>query len=121
MYHKKHHRYDGKSRKRLLIGKYLDWSASNYYIMTLSELLHSVTFDDIIPFIRNFEDGNRCIALYKMHYDYLYHLTPTKNGGEIKKATVSCIPADDYYESRFYAYPLNEDRWEDSVAKELII
>lgn len=91
--------------------------------MTLSELLHSVPFDDIMPFILQFDGGKQSLAQYKMHYDYLCHLTPTSDGGEIKTATISLIPEEERNEgiSRFDGYPLEGDSWEDSLAKELII
>jgi hypothetical protein len=43
--------------------------------MTLYELLHQVSFDEIVPFIERYHGWN-ALALYKIHYDYLRHLTP---------------------------------------------
>ena len=37
--------------------------------MTLSELLHKVTFEELIPFMFLFEDYDWNLASYKMHYD----------------------------------------------------
>lgn len=41
--------------------------------MTLYELLHQVSFDEIVPFIERYQGWN-ALALYKIHYDYLLHL-----------------------------------------------
>ena len=46
--------------------------------MTLSELLHKVTFEELIPFMFLFEDYDWNLASYKMHYDYLCHLSEIK-------------------------------------------
>ena len=54
--------------------------------MTLYELLHQVSFDEIVPFIKRYHGWN-ALALYKIHYDYLRHLTPEL--GEETTATVS--------------------------------
>ena len=43
--------------------------------MTYKELLHQVSFDEIVPFIKRYHGWN-ALALYKIHYDYLRHLTP---------------------------------------------
>ena len=43
--------------------------------MTLHELLHQVSFDEIVPFIEQYHGWN-ALALYKIHYDYLCHLIP---------------------------------------------
>ena len=57
--------------------------------MTLYELLHQVTFDEIVPFIERYHGWN-ALALYKIHYDYLRHLTPEL--GEETTATGLLIP-----------------------------
>ena len=54
--------------------------------MTLYELLHQVSFDEIVPFIKRYHGWN-ALALYKIHYDYLRHLTPEL--GERTTAVVS--------------------------------
>ena len=53
--------------------------------MTLHELLHQVSFDEIIPFVKWYHGWN-ALALYKIHYDYLCHLKPVP--GEETEATV---------------------------------
>lgn len=42
--------------------------------MTLYELLHKVSFDEIAPFLSNSYAEGRSLAWFKMHYDYLGHL-----------------------------------------------
>ena len=54
--------------------------------MTYKELLHQVSFDEIVPFIKRYHSWN-ALALYKIHYDYLCHLIPEL--GEETTATVS--------------------------------
>lgn len=43
--------------------------------MTYKELLDSVSFDEIVPYIEKNPGGKGCLALYKIHYDMLCHLT----------------------------------------------
>ena len=92
--------------------------------MTVKELLDSLLFDEIAPYItkryERCEDADSVLADYKQHYDYLRHLIPTDPKRiELKEARIS------YYkdESGIYldAYPLEGDRWEDSLSKELVI
>lgn len=44
--------------------------------MTLYELLHKVSFDEIAPFLSKSYAEGRSLAWFKMHYDYLCHLVP---------------------------------------------
>ena len=87
--------------------------------MTYKELLHQVSFDEIVPFIKRYHGWN-ALALYKIHYDYLRHLTPEL--GERTTATVSNGELDESWpEPHLDAHPLEGDLWEHSLAKELII
>jgi len=87
--------------------------------MTLYELLHQVSFDEIVPFIERYHGWN-ALALYKIHYDYLRHLTP--DPGEETTAIVSNGETDESWpEPHLHAFPLEGDYWEHSLAKELII
>ena len=87
--------------------------------MTLYELLHQVSFDEIVPFIKRYHGWN-ALALYKIHYDYLRHLTPEL--GERTTAVVSNGELDESWpEPHLDAHPLEGDLWEHSLAKELII
>ena len=45
--------------------------------MTLYELLHKVSFDEIAPFLSKSYAEGRSLAWFKMHYDYLCHLVPS--------------------------------------------
>lgn len=87
--------------------------------MTLYELLHQVSFDEIVPFIERYHGWN-ALAMYKIHYDYLRHLTPKQ--GEETTATVSNgEPDESWPEPHLSAFPLEGDCWEHSLAKKLII
>ena len=87
--------------------------------MTYKELLDSVSFDEIVPFIERYHGWN-ALAWYKVHYDYLRHLTPEQ--GEITTATVSNgEPDESWPEPHLDSFPLEGDLWEHSLAKELII
>ena len=87
--------------------------------MTLYELLHQVSFDEIVPFIKRYHGWN-ALALYKIHYNYLRHLTPKL--GERTTAVVSNGELDESWpEPHLDAHPLEGDYWEHSLAKELII
>ena len=86
--------------------------------MTFYELLHQVSFDEIVPFIERY-CGMRAFAMYKVHYDYMRHLTP-KQGVETT-ATVSNGKPDEWWCSHLYAYLLEDEKMERAVAKELII
>ena len=61
--------------------------------MTLYELLHQVTFDEIVPFIERYHGWN-ALALYKIHYDYLRHLTPELGEETTATGTFSCQGID---------------------------
>ena len=87
--------------------------------MTYKELLDSVSFDEIVPFIKRYHGWN-ALALYKVHYDYLHHLTPKL--GEETTATVSNgEPDESWPEPHLHAFPMEGDCWEHTLAKELII
>ena len=87
--------------------------------MTYKELLDSVSFDEIVPFIERYHGWN-ALAWYKVHYDYLRHLTPEQ--GEITTATVSNgEPDESWPEPHLSAFPMEGDLWEHTLAKELVI
>jgi len=90
--------------------------------MTYHELLHSVTFDEIIPFLEKKNGGAVSLALYKTHYDMLRLLTPRRNEDDNKTATITNAKLDyDWEEPHLEAFPMEGDLWEVSLAKELII
>lgn len=87
--------------------------------MTLKELLDSLSFDEIAPFIiKHYEHNGTSGALapYKQHFDYLRNLTPTNPDIiENKEAKISVCKGE------LDAYPLEGDYWEDSLSKELVL
>ena len=90
--------------------------------MTYHELLHSVTFDEITPFLEKKNGGAVSLALYKTHYDMLRLLTPRRNEDDNKTATITNAKLDyDWEEPHLEAFPMEGDLWEVSLAKELII
>lgn len=89
--------------------------------MTYSELLHSVSFDEIAPYIGKYgnEEGT---ALYKTHYDMLKLLKP--RDGEDDEKTVTISNAELYYdfeEPHLDAFPIEGCYWEVALAKEIIV
>ena len=52
--------------------------------MTLYELLHKVSFDEIAPFLSKSYAVGRSLAWFKMHYDYLCHLVPSPKSEELQ-------------------------------------
>ena len=90
--------------------------------MTYYELLHQVKFDDLVPYIERYHGSNSCMALYRIHYDYLCHLTPRREEGDNEIVTISNAKLYyDWEEPRLDANPMEGDYWEVSLAKELVI
>lgn len=90
--------------------------------MTYSELLHSVTFDEILPFIEKYHGHSESVAMYKMHYDMLRHLTPHHDESDNKTATISNAKLDfDWEKPHVEALSLEGDLWESCLAKELVV
>lgn len=87
--------------------------------MTLKELLDSLSFDEIAPYlIRHYtcDYAPGDLVPYKQHFDYLRSLTPTNRELiENKKVRISLG------KHKLNAYPLEGDDWEDSLAKELVL
>ena len=86
--------------------------------MTFHELLYKVSFDEIVPFIERY-CGTRALALYKVHYDYMRHLSPEQ--GEETTVTVRNGNLDEWEMSHLYAHPLEDENLQHAVARELII
>lgn len=96
--------------------------------MTYSELLHSVDFDDLIPYIKKYHGGDNCLAYYKIHYDSLCHLTPklneeaTARHDGYDKVEITNGETDAFMpEPHLHASHLEGDYWESGLAKELDI
>ncbi len=95
--------------------------------MTLKQLLDSLTFDGIAPFI-DLEDGRNCLAAFKQHFDYLRHLTPAE--GVTGEVSVGYWEDPDLGDDgidenedghRLFAESLEGDCWESCLAKEIVL
>lgn len=90
--------------------------------MTYKELLDSVSFDEIVPYIEKYHGGKGCLALYKIHYDMLCHLTPNPEDAYYKTANVSHGEQDeDWPEPHLTVHPIEGPKWEGALTMELII
>ncbi len=98
-------------------------------IMTLKQLLDSLPFEEIAPFIRKYDRRNT-LASYKQHFDYLRHLEPA--AGTAGEARVGYWEDLDWAEDvekdksddgggRLFAGDLEGDCWESSLARTLAI
>ena len=87
--------------------------------MILKELLDSLSFDEIAPFLirhYTYDYAPGDLVPYKQHFDYLRSLTPTNlELIENKKVRISLG------KYKLNAYALEGDDWEDSLAKELVL
>ena len=94
--------------------------------MTVKQLLDSLTFDEIAPYIPKRyacydDDAEGVLASFKQHYDYLRHLVPTDlEPTECKEAYISYYPYD-YGTTYLCAYQLEGDLWKDCLSQELVI
>ena len=92
--------------------------------MTLYELLHKVSFDEIAPFLSKSYAEGRALAWFKMHYDYLCHLVPSPKSETGYDIYVEMVPqtGSDTDESRITVSAcLDGNPWEDSLGREIII
>lgn len=92
--------------------------------MTLYELLHKVSFDEIAPFLSKSYAEGRSLAWFKMHYDYLCHLVPSPKSETGYDIYVEMVPqtGSDTDESRITVSAcLDGNPWEDSLGREIII
>ena len=93
--------------------------------MTLKELLDSLSFDEIAPYlIRHYtcDYAPGDLVPYKQHFDYLRSLTPTNRELiENKKVRISLGKRKLNAYPKLNTYPLEGDDWEDSLAKELVL
>ena len=56
--------------------------------MTYRELLYSVTFEDIIPYLKHYHHTERLFG-HKQHYDILNLLTPVETNEEAENSRPS--------------------------------
>ena len=90
--------------------------------MTYKELLESISFEEIVPFIEKYHGGKGCQALYKIHYDMLRHLVPNPEDAYYKTATVSHGEQDeDWPEPHLAVHPIEGQIWEGALTMELVI
>jgi len=87
--------------------------------MTYKELLDSVSFEEIVPYIEKYHGSKGCLALYKIHYDMLHHLTPNPEDAYYKTATVSHGEQDeDWPEPHLTVHPIEGQIWEGALTEE---
>ena len=90
--------------------------------MTYKELLESVTFKDIAPFIAKYHGDDDCLVLYKMHYDMLHLMTPDIEQAYYKKADVRYHePEEGESDALLEVFPIEGQVWEGALAMELVI
>ena len=92
--------------------------------MTLYELLHKVSFDEIAPFLSKSYAEGRSLAWFKMHYDYLCHLVPSPKSETDYDIYVEMVPlyTSDPNQPRITVSAwLDGNPWEDSLGREIII
>ena len=93
--------------------------------MTVKQLLDSLSFDEIAPYIpKNYEgrkDTESVLASFKQHYDYLRHLVPTDPGQtERMELPIGCYTDEKgTYLDAFWAF--EGELWEDTLSRELVI
>lgn len=83
--------------------------------MTLSELLHKVTFEELVPFMSLFEDHDWNLASYKMHYDYLWYLSEESNN----RRTTSLISRKEKHHSLLESHSIKINKWRMSLVEKL--
>ena len=90
--------------------------------MTYKELLDSVSFEEIAPFIAKYHGDNDCMVLYKIHYDMLRGLIPDPEQAYYKTATVSHgEQEEDWPDPHLMVHPIEGQIWEGALTVELII
>ena len=90
--------------------------------MTYKELLDSVSFEEIVPYIEKYHGEKGCLALYKIHYDMLCHLTPHPEDAYYKTATVRHAEEEEgWTESYLEVHPIEGQKWEGALTMELMI
>ncbi|WP_455626305.1 hypothetical protein [Parabacteroides sp.] len=90
--------------------------------MTYREVLHNVSFDEIVPLISRFDNGKENLASYKMLYDYLCHLHPEEQADKDKATTIHMLPSNEKRPEilLFDEYP-NMTVWQDSLTRDLLL
>lgn len=86
--------------------------------MTYRELLYSVTFADIIPYLKHYHHTERLFG-HKQHYDILNLLTPVETNEEDEK--YKTIKIEKYDEPADLPLSLEGQIWEEALAKEIML
>ena len=90
--------------------------------MTYKELLESVTFEEISPYIAKYHGDDDCMILHKIHYDMLRGLIPDPEQAYYKTATVSHgEQEEDWPDPHLMVHPIEGQIWEGALTVELII
>lgn len=85
--------------------------------MTVKELFMSVSFDELLPFLKEYETKHLDnIYAFREAYDILHNMEPNKNYQN--KVTITCNAESDHYIRRVFF--LDDDVWENELAKEII-
>ena len=86
--------------------------------MTLKELLNKVKFDDLLPYLKEDRDVRPDnIYAFREAYDILHNMTPNEN----YKGEAHVHWAGDEEEKWINISHLDGDKWEDNLAKEIVI
>ncbi|MBP5662938.1 MAG: hypothetical protein J6X16_01520 [Bacteroidales bacterium] len=88
--------------------------------MTYSELLHQVTFDELLPYIPfYFSFPTDDLPWCKTHYDMLRLLAPRKEDSDHPNIVVSKNKSGGF--AALQAFPLEGDLWEASLSREIVV
>ncbi len=95
--------------------------------MTYSELLHKVSFEEIAPFLKKYPNADNLFP-YQQHYDMLRLMEPVWAEEEDKDYLTIKIEKDDSPEDEdgdtyplLFAWPIEGQIWENSLAKEIVL
>lgn len=91
--------------------------------MTFKELLNSVRFEDVAPYIvRMDSDAGQNLGWYKIHFDMLRQMIPVfHEDANDKVCHITLKDFEDGTGPHLDAYPMEGDLWEHSLTKELVI
>ena len=92
--------------------------------MTFKELLDSVSYDEVERQIRimyNYPETGK-LGWYKIHFDMLRLLTPKHDDDANDDVChITMENWDDGSRPHLHAYPMEDDLWEHSLTKEIVI
>ena len=92
--------------------------------MTVKQLLDSLSFDEIAPYItkhyQGWEDAESVLGNYKQHYDYQRHLVPT-DPGQTERMELHIGYYTGRNGTRLGAFSCDGELWEDTLSREVVI